>query len=119
MIEVHGRALLIKYLMTAVALTIVLPLVGTATLWASLLTAAVVTIVAYLSGDMLILPALGNGVATAADGFIAALTIWVMQFALRGLAVTFWGAIIVGAVLAVGEWFFHGYVRDTVLRRIG
>lgn len=112
----HISALVIKYLMTAIVLAIILPLAGRASFGAALLAAVFVTAIDYLAGDLIVLPYFGNGWAVFADIILATATLWAVQFYLPAMNVSFLGALVAAAVLAMGEWFFHFYVMGNVLR---
>lgn len=108
----HLSALALKYVMLTVVLAITLGLLGGASFGQVLMAALALTAVAYLAGDLIVLPAANNWVAVAADAAIA----WVvLRFTLPEAAVgmaLFWSV----AAIAVGEYFFHAYLQRTVLR---
>lgn len=109
----HLTALAIKYVMIALVLGIMLGLFGRASLSQVLVVSAILTVIAYVIGDLMILPATRNWIAVVADAFIA----WaVLRYALP-LGAT--GAPLLLSVLAIGigEYFFHMYVRESILRK--
>ncbi|GAB7386804.1 YndM family protein [Bacillaceae bacterium] len=112
----HLRALLLKFAMIIVVLSIVLGLVYRADFadifWISL----ILTITAYVLGDLFVLPFAGNWVATLADLGLAFLGVWLLGAYLFALDIPLTGAAALSAVaVAAGEWFFHKYIRDRVL----
>ena len=67
----HLTALAIKYIMIALVLGIILGLFGGASLSQVLVVSAILTVIAYVIGDLMILPATQNWIAVAADAAIA------------------------------------------------
>ncbi len=112
----HISAIIIKYIMTAIVLAVVLPLAGRASLGTALLAAVFVTAISYLAADLLVLPYFGNVWAVFADFILATATIWATQFYLPAMSVSLAAALLAAAVLGVGEWFFHFYVKENVFR---
>ena len=111
----HVRALIIKVLMIGVITMVVLSMFRGITPADSIYIAIVITLVAYVLGDMLILPAYGNLAASISDGIIAFLIAWLTPFVAPNIPVTLGNALAVGALVGIGEWFFHKYVARTVL----
>ena len=107
----HLTALTVKYLATATLLGITLGLMGRANLMQVLGGALALTIVAYIVGDLFILPATSNVVATAADFFTA----WaVLRIVLPGVAVG--GPLLASLIgLAIVEYLFHIYLKDGIV----
>ncbi|WHH60039.1 DUF2512 family protein [Petroclostridium sp. X23] len=110
----HINALLIKFMMIAVALEVILMLVTDLSFGAILYIALAVTLIAYVIGDLLILPASNNTVATIADAGLALVTIFMFNYVFRGAYISFADALLAAAVLGVGEWIFHKYVARAV-----
>jgi len=111
----HVRAIAIKLLMIGVIMLAVLTLFGGVDAVTSVYIAIVTTIAAYIIGDLLTLPTFGNLTASIADGIIAFLVAWLTPFVVPGLFISLGLAIAAGALVGVGEWFFHKYFRRTVL----
>jgi hypothetical protein len=111
----HVKALLLKFVMIAVVLEIVLNMLTNLTFGDILYISAAVTILAYIIGDLLILPVTNNTVATVADAGLALATIYLFNFIWGISEISFIDALISAAVLGVGEWFFHKYVSSNVL----
>jgi len=111
----HVRVLIIKVLMIGVITVAVLSLFRGLSPASSIWLAIVITAVAYLIGDLLILPAYGNLSASISDGIIAFLVTWLTPFVATGMDITFGTALTVGVLVGIGEWFFHKYVKRTVL----
>lgn len=60
--------------------------------------------------DMLILPLVGNSVATLTDFLAATLFLWFAGQLAAGAVVTWTGAAVVGGLLAATEWAAHSWL---------
>ncbi len=111
----HLQAILYKFLIIAVSLGIVLSILTDLSFGQILLISATVTIIAYIIGDIGILPMSNNTIATLVDFALAWLIIYAFNYYYRiaeiSISDAFWGA----AVIAVGEWLFHKYVSSSVI----
>lgn len=79
--------------------------------------AVILTGVAYLVGDLVILRMYGNAVAVVADIVIAALTVWAAMALLNPAraqvpTMSLGQALVIGAVIAVVEIFYHMFVSS-------
>jgi uncharacterized membrane protein len=106
----HVSSLLIKFIIVALVIAVVLNTLTTITLAETMLISAAVTIIAYIIGDLLILPTTNNTVATFADVGLSLLIIYMFNFIWNTIRISFIHALITAAVIGVGEWFFHKYV---------
>lgn len=106
----HTKLLIVKFLATLAFLTIILGFGYGLALGNVFLISLVVGGLAYLIGDMLILPRTNNTVATIADFAIAFVVVFIMtDFFTAGVNVL--TASFVSAVaLSVFEIFYHQYV---------
>lgn len=111
----HVRALIIKVLMIGVITVAVLSMFRGVSPMNSIWLAIIITIVAYIIGDLLILPTYGNLSASIADGIIAFLVTWLTPFVVTRISISVGTALTVGALVGIGEWFFHKYFTRTVL----
>ena len=111
----HSSALLIKFLMVTVALEIILNMLTDLTFTDILYIAIAVTLLAYIIGDLIVLPASNNTVATIVDGVIALTIIYTSNYLWDVRYISFYDALVAAAVLGVGEWFFHKYVGRKVI----
>ncbi len=100
-------ALLIKFSMIAVILEIILLLFSELSFGSILWIAIIVTVPAYLIGDILILPATNNTVATITDVILSLVTIYSFNFFWDTDDITFLSALIAAVVIGVCEGFFH------------
>lgn len=111
----HIGALILKFVIIAVVLELAL-LNLTVLSFGSILTIALtVTILAYLIGDMAILPNSNNTVATIVDIGLSAITIWLFNYIFPGAAISFFDALIASIGIGIGEWVFHKFVSRSVL----
>ncbi len=110
----HVYALLIKFAVIAIVLEFTMLFLTNLNFIEILYVALTVTLVAYVVGDLLILPLSNNTVATLADAGLAAFIIYLYNFAWVNSLITFTTAIIAGALVGIAEWFFHKYVAHHV-----
>jgi hypothetical protein len=99
-----------KLLSNGVPVALLLALAGGASWSVAIVLALVFSLVAYLVGDLLVLPNTGNAVGTFIDGVLAALLLW----AARATAVLFsiWTILlVVVAVMLVEAFFFHPFLH--------
>ncbi|WP_238881695.1 DUF2512 family protein [Clostridium sp. YIM B02551] len=111
----HVTALIIKFVMVAIVLEIILSLLTNLTFTETLYIAAAVTIIAYILGDLIILPASNNIVATISDVVLSLVVIYLFDFIWSGKGISITDALIAAVVIGVGEWIFHKYVANNVL----
>lgn len=110
----HITALLIKFAMIAIALEVVLGMLTTLYFTDILYIAASVTILAYIIGDLFILRATNNTIATIADAGLALLNIYAFNYLWNINRIDFSDALISAVVIGFGECFFHKYVANNV-----
>ncbi|MDW7649765.1 MAG: DUF2512 family protein [Bacillota bacterium] len=104
-------ALAIKFVMTLLAAAIAGFASGMTSAGVIFLTAAVGTVVNYIMGDLFILPAAGNAVASIADGGVAAVLAYIVAIQSRVFITdAFVFALVFGLLVAIGEYFFHKYL---------
>lgn len=113
----HIVALFVKTFMIAVVLFIIMNMLYNYPVGSTFALALLVTGLAYLIGDLAILPMTNNTVATLADLGLATLTIWLLGPFVVGASIPFSVAFIAGVVIAVGEWFFHKLASRSLLPR--
>ncbi len=110
----HVYALLVKFAVVAVVLEIILGFLTNLNFVEILYVALTVTLVAYVIGDLLILPISNNTVATLADAGLAVFIVYIYNYIWVDSIITFATALIAGAVIGLAEWFFHKYVARHV-----
>ncbi len=111
----HIIALLIKFVMVTVILSIVLGIMTSLTFGNILYLSVAVTVLSYVIGDLLILSASNNMIATIADFVIAFLAVYLFNDLVNVNMISLWDAIISAALVGTGEWFFHRYLGKKVL----
>lgn len=113
----HISALLIKFIMIAVVLTIILGIMTDLPFGNIPILSVSVTVITYVIGDLLILSVANNTVTTIADIGIAFLAIYLYNILINADLISGWVALVAAAVIGVGEWFFHKYVADRILEK--
>lgn len=113
----HISALLIKFIMVAVVLELIFSMMTNLTLGNIIIISAAVTVLSYVIGDLLILPATNNSVATFADAGLSLFTVYMFNFLWNTREISFIDSLIAASVLGLGEWFFHKYVANNVFSK--
>ncbi|HYF81802.1 MAG TPA: DUF2512 family protein [Clostridia bacterium] len=103
----HVSAILIKFIMVAVVLSIILLYTTNLTFSNILTISAVITVAAYLIGDLGILPKTNNIIATTADAGLSLVVLLVFNWVYPWAAISFFDALLAAVGLALGEWVFH------------
>lgn len=111
----HLISIIIKFAMIAVVLELVLGVMTNLTFRDILLIALAVTGLAYLIGDLMILPASNNTMATIGDIGLAAVTIWLFNFVFDYAEISVTDALAAAVVIGLGEWIFHKFIHRAVL----
>lgn len=111
----HLTALGIKFFLTGLILSLILPF--TATLDGSDLfwLTALVASISYVTGDVVLVPSLGSTLAAGADVLVVAGTLFLSQFIVPTFVIGATGAFVAGLALGIGEFFFHQFFRSWVL----
>lgn len=113
----HVMALVIKTIMVTAVLIVVMSIMNNYPVGSTFVLALLVSGLAYLAGDLGVLPISNNTVATVADFGLATLTIWLVGPFIVEAFIPFTIALLSGVVIAAGEWIFHKYMTETVLPR--
>lgn len=111
----HLSALIIKFLIIAVILEILLNITTDLDFYEILIISLTVTIVAYLLGDLLILPSSNNIIATISDIGLSLIIILLFNYRYVNTEISFSDALISAVVIGAGEWFFHKFMASGVL----
>lgn len=106
----HAKAFILKFIATFVVLYIILGVVHNMALRDVFFISLVLGVVAYILGDLFILPRTNNTIATISDFVLSLIVIWVLGKALGYDRNLFLISFISSAVVAVFEFFFHIYV---------
>ncbi|MFS0690248.1 DUF2512 family protein [Sporosarcina sp. 179-K 8C2 HS] len=107
----HGRSLLIKAILIFPVLWIVLTVFNGVSFWHSTILGIALLLISYL-GDLMILPRVGNMTATIGDLALSFIVLW-GGLNLLGYSEAMGEAFLAGAILAVGEYFFHSWLLKT------
>jgi hypothetical protein len=113
----HITALIVKFLIITLALEIVLGMLTNLTFSEILSIAVTITVVAYIVGDLLILPISNNTIATIADIGLAAITIYAFNYLRDYGTISIVDSLIAAVVIGMGEWFFHKYIAHKIFHR--
>ena len=111
----HVVALIIKFVMITAVLWLILGGFFNVGFGNIFLISIIMTGVAYLIGDLWILPQFGNVVATIADFGLVFAGVWALAAIFEPTTNFGWAAFFSAIIIAIGEIFFHMYVRNTVL----
>jgi hypothetical protein len=110
--------LIIKFLMVGIITVLVLPAVAAVTFGQALWAALIVTLIAYVLGDVGVLPRGGNAAAVFVDFVLATLIFWALPMVMP-VAIGFGPARVTGGAVAVGEILFHMYLNASRPRQAG
>ncbi|MGG3283919.1 DUF2512 family protein [Paenibacillus solani] len=102
--------LLVKLLVHGILITSLLVALSNATFTGALLTALGIGIVAYLVGDLFILPRTSNMFATIADGILVFVMLWVIR-AVTNWTVDFPEIFMLAVFAGSFEYLFHMWLR--------
>ncbi|RRJ65511.1 DUF2512 family protein [Paenibacillus oralis] len=86
-----------------------------ASLMGALMTAIALSILAYLFGDLFILPRTNNAIATLADAALVYLMLWAIA-ANAGWTLTLGEILAITVVVGVFEYFFHRWLLKDGIR---
>ncbi|MBM7571003.1 YndM family protein [Aquibacillus albus] len=112
----HLKAISIKFLVIAIVLYSILTSFYSASLLNIFIISVLVTGVAYVVGDLFILPRFGNLIATIADFGLAFGAIWLLSVFFLGLEYGIVAASLFCAILiSLTEALFHIYMDNKVL----
>lgn len=103
-------AILYKLIFTVLIVSFFTMVLGAYTFWQSFLLSLLITVSLYIVGDMLVLPTMGNWMATVLDAGTATIIAWLIPFitALPDIAIL--GALMIGIAIGIAEYFFHQYL---------
>ncbi|GIO29417.1 MULTISPECIES: DUF2512 family protein [Paenibacillus] len=98
--------LVVKLLVHGAMITALVYMLSNATLISALLAALGIGIVAYLLGDVMILPFTGNTVATIADAGLVFLMLWIIAD-VTGWTLSFSEILLIAVLAGVFEYVYH------------
>lgn len=111
----HVTALIYKLIIITLITAFFTVVLGGYTFWQAFLLSFIVTAMLYVVGDLLVLPAAGNMTATIVDAGSAALLVWLIPYLTAMPRIAFLGALMIGVVIGVAEYFFHQYLLKEIL----
>ncbi len=104
------KALIVKFLMTFILAGLIFTLMNNNTWGWAFVVGLVGTIANYLLGDLLILPKLGNFVASVCDGILAILVAYLVDVLTPAFNTTIGSLALFGILVLIGEYFFHQFL---------
>lgn len=110
----HAAALIVKFILTTIVLEVVLLLFSGITFGKILWISLSLTIIAYVIGDMVILPATNNIVAAIADMGLALVIVYLFNFIWNTNEIPFYCAFIAGVLIGIEETFYHKIVDQKI-----
>ncbi|MGE5396251.1 MAG: DUF2512 family protein [Chitinophagales bacterium] len=106
-------ALVVKFIATLVGAGLAFSVLDNNPFSYVLLIAIVGTAVNYLVGDLVLLPAFGNAVASVCDGILAVGVALIVDLFSRTFNTGFGNYVVFGVVVLVAEYFFHIYIKKS------
>ncbi|WP_102274983.1 YndM family protein [Cytobacillus massiliigabonensis] len=111
----HVIALAIKGIASLALLYLILGMMYGMSFGNVLFITLVLGMVAYIIGDMLILPRTNNLVASFADFGLALMVIWLMSSVLTNGGNLFSMSLVASLGVALFEFFYHKYISNNVI----
>lgn len=106
----HVKALLVKFAIIALILELTLINLSKLSFSNILVVSLAVTILAYIIGDLLILPRTNNTIATLADIGLSLVTLILFDYIIYKAGISFMTALLASVIIGFGEWFYHKYI---------
>jgi len=100
---------LFKWVLNGIIVTLMLAWYADVTYLTAFIAASLLTVVAFLIGDMVLLPSTNNAVATISDFLLAAVYLGVIRY-FYGWNLSFGEIFIISALVAWAEWLYHRYI---------
>lgn len=110
----HAKALLIKFILAAVVLEVDLLLLSELNFFQILYLALLIAVASYIVGDLVILPATNNIVATISDVVLSLIIVFIFNIIWNKEDIPFFSAIIAAVVIGIAEWFFHKAIDQRI-----
>lgn len=104
------RVLLVKFIMTFIMAIVAFSFFDVNPAGLVLLVALIATAGNYLVGDMYVLPAMGNVMASIGDGILGAILAYIVSLVTAAFDVSIASLFIFAVLIAAGEYFFHPYL---------
>lgn len=109
---------LFKWALNGIIVTLMLAWYADTTYLTAFLAASVLAVIAFLAGDLLLLPRTNNTVATVADFALAAVYLGVVRY-FFDWKLSFGEILIISALVAWAEWLYHRYILGQKLELPG
>ncbi len=107
----HATALLIKFILAAVVLEVDLLILSDLNFIQILYLALLIAVASYLVGDLLILPATNNIIATISDVVISLIIVFLFNRIWMKGSISLLSAVVAAVAIGFAEWFFHKAVN--------
>ena len=106
---------LFKWLLNGIIVTLLAAWYANVTYLAAFAAASVLAVIAYLAGDLWLLPKTNNTVATVCDFVLAAVFLFTVR-AFYGWDLGLGDILLISALVAWGEWLYHRYILGGKLK---
>jgi ABC-type glucose/galactose transport system permease subunit len=113
----HLKALGIKTLAMTIISAILTPMFTNLPATHGIIIGLLLAVIAYLVGDLLVLPNFNNTAATATDVVLAALIFGAGIRFFNGTGLSIGELVFFSAVVGMSEWFLHKYLARFVLAK--
>ncbi|WP_110945222.1 DUF2512 family protein [Paenibacillus phocaensis] len=107
---------LVKLLGNGIILIAMLMILSNASFISALLTALALSILAYLFGDLFVLPRTNNLIATLVDALLVFVFLWAIA-ANANWTLSVGEILVITLVMGVFEWFLHSWMLRDGIRR--
>ncbi|MFC4024637.1 YndM family protein [Oceanobacillus longus] len=114
----HVKALAIKFTITSIVLFSILTIFLTAGLGEIFFMSVLITGIAYVIGDLFILPRFGYFLAAVADFGLATISVWFLSSLFIGTGeFILIASLAAGLSITISESIFHIYMKEKVLNK--
>ena len=100
---------LFKWALNGIIVTLMLAWYADVTFLTAFAVASILTVIAFVAGDLAVLPRTNNAAATAADFLLAAVYLWAVKY-YYGWNLSFGEIFIISLLVAWAEWLYHRYI---------
>lgn len=109
----NRRNVTLKFLLTAVILSIILPRLGVVTIWQALFAAAVLTLAGYVA-DFVLITKLSGSANLVIDTVLNTFLLWFVQLITPFMYLSFSFAFIAALFLTMAEMVFHSFLHRQI-----
>lgn len=109
---------LFKWVLNGIIVTLMLAWYADVTYLTAFIAASLFTVIAFLIGDMVLLPNTNNTVATVSDFLMVAVYLGVIQY-FYDWNLSFGEIFIISSLVAWAEWLYHRYILGQKLEVSG